>query len=289
VMGLAVSPANSVPRVAMLAFDGSIAVRSLLSRETAVLPPFLKSVRRMRWSPDGRTLAIVGDDRRVWLQSADDPDSRVALPKQKGEIRAFAFSQDGSQIAFAAGVVRNQPEYRLCDTRTGDEIVALGEANPSPISAIDWQPNQPRLAEGRADGHLILREMLGYRVESVLLEVGSGIDALRWSPDGQTLAVGFRNGRVGLYEVRSRSWLWQDDSHPGAITSLEFSPDGRLLLSTGTDAVVRLRDALAGDSLHLLRGSNARSAGAAFSPDGREIWVAGYDRQVRVWDRPIGR
>jgi|GEM_PF-3288089 len=286
VMGLAMSPATA--QVAMIQFDGSIAVRSLPTRVTSVLPPLLKQVRRVRFSPDGRTLAVVGEDRRVWLQDTVDVDTRVGLPKQKTDIRALAFSPDGTRIAYSAGVVRNRPEYGLCDTRTGAELVALGEPNPSPVTALDWQPNQPRLAEGRADGRLVLREMLGYSVELVLLEVGAAIDIVRWSPDGQSLAVGFRNGRVGLYDLRSHSWVWQDDSHPKEIASLDFSPDGRLILSTGTDAVVRVRDVTTGDSLHLLRGSKARSTSAAFSPDGREIWVSGTDRQVRVWDRPPG-
>ena len=66
--------------------------------------------RRLRWTPDGRSVAFIRTSRRVsnlWGQPIDGGPPRQLTDFKDQRIANFAYSRDGKQLVFSRGVVNS--------------------------------------------------------------------------------------------------------------------------------------------------------------------------------------
>jgi RNA polymerase sigma factor (sigma-70 family) len=93
-------------------------------RELDPLPVDNEGIGRAAYSPDGATVAVGGDGRRVTavrLIDAATGKERLRIPfRDLSGFKSFAFSQDGKTLAASAG-----SSTRLFDTATGKERVRI--------------------------------------------------------------------------------------------------------------------------------------------------------------------
>jgi WD40 repeat protein len=78
---------------------------TLLDTDTGLVKRRLKGsqegVGAIAFSPDGRTLAVAGADRRITLWNVATGEVEIALSDQVGLVKSLAFSPDGADLAFA--------------------------------------------------------------------------------------------------------------------------------------------------------------------------------------------
>ncbi len=78
---------------------------TLLDTETGLIKRRLKGgqqgVGAIAFSPDGRTLASAGADRRITLWNVATGQEEVTVSDQVGLVKSLAFSTDGADLAFA--------------------------------------------------------------------------------------------------------------------------------------------------------------------------------------------
>jgi Ca2+-binding RTX toxin-like protein len=187
---------------------------------------------QVRWSPDGRRIAIAGGTlpaTRIRVANADGTASHPVSSARTGEDDSNpTWSPDGSRIAFA-----RYGSYGSDLSRMGIWIVDLRRGEEHQITrmfawSLDWAPT----------GDLIAADTtLEFPAEVVLFrDDGTPVRAFRppglssfetgvsWSPDGSRLALGggFVVDRAGhtvaTYAVGSRSDL--------VVRSPDWSPDG---------------------------------------------------------------
>jgi WD40 repeat protein len=277
-------------------------------------------VNSAAFSPDGRTLAVGGQDGHIGLWKvatgrrtatlaegssavgvAFSPDGqtlavgdaanntglwdvatgrRTATLPEGSEISGVAFSPDRQTLAVGDSAGR----VRLWNVARGQQIAALAEGNS--VSSVVFSPDRKTLAVGDAAGRIGLWDVARGRRAATLTE-GSPVSTVAFSPDGQTLAVGDSAGRVGLWEVaRGRRAATLAEGSP--VSTVAFSSDGQTLAAGDSAGRVGLWDAARG-KLPASLAEDGPVASVAFSPNGQTLAAGDQGSHVGLWDVATGR
>lgn len=78
------------------------------------------------------------------------------------------------------------------------------------------------------------------------------------------------------------------DGHTETVWAIAWSPDGQQLATAGSDATVRVWNALTGEDCVVYRGHKESVYAVAWSPDGKWVASGGGDKTVQVWSATDG-
>ncbi|WP_148591364.1 WD40 repeat domain-containing serine/threonine protein kinase [Aquisphaera giovannonii] len=241
--------------------------------------------------PDGRVLAVAGDDGRVhrWDLATGlplGPSIGPGLPRRVTDLFfGVAFSPDGRTLAAAVG----DPAVRLWDAATGRPAgVALD--HPSPAFAVAFSPDGTLVGTGDADGVVRLWDAATGRRIGPKMRHGAGkIKALAFSPDGTLLASGGADATARLWKVSDGAAASPPFRHGSHVNALAFHPDGRLLAAGGEAREILYWDIATGRPAGRPPGLHLVCRSLAFSPDGRLVLGGFVDNTARVWELATGR
>ncbi|MHC5541136.1 WD40 repeat domain-containing protein, partial [Singulisphaera rosea] len=203
VESLRISPDGKLMAVA--AHMGSIALWDIASRSRLSTFTHPGHIRDVRFSPDGRTLAVGGGARHdepggsarmpgaltLW----DVPEGRPRFPPlgQKGWINSLAFSPDGQVLG------------------------ASSEGN-----------------------QVILWDVTSGEAKTILRGHTDAVQAIAFSPDGKLVASGGRDLSLKLWNSRSGELRATLQGHEADIADLKFLPDSSTIVTAGYDATIKL-------------------------------------------------
>ncbi|MEU9337041.1 XRE family transcriptional regulator [Streptomyces sp. NPDC048290] len=263
-------------------FDGS-AVLWDLDRSVMVSHP-LRELGALALSPDGRTLAVAGNDSDVELWDFTGRRPLAVLSGHAGVVRSVMFSPDGRTLATGS----NDGDIRLWDVRTRREKAAFS-GHLGAVQAVAFSPDGRRLASAGADQKLRTWDVAGDGEALTLDGHDDYINAVVFSPDGRLVATASDDGTIRLWDTDARRSTAVLGGHSGAVRSVAFRPDGRTLVSGSNDGTARVWDVGTRRSTAVLTGHTGAVRSVAYGPDGRTLASVSNDGTVRVWDRAGSR
>lgn len=170
------------------------------------------------YSPDGRSIALITDD-RVFVYTfseSDDPLEYVGVPEDDG-LRTVAFSPDSSRLA-AGGTAGVAYVWRL---GTAGGVQTLTPVNLSPdVTALAFPPNNASLFVGRTNGEVLQFDLsngaqaFAYNPFEAGTFDSEDVLTLAVSPAGTRLLIGSAINRVALFDLATNRRVNQ-------ITSLD--------------------------------------------------------------------
>jgi WD40 repeat protein len=272
----------------------------------------------LAFSPDGRTLATGGSDRKVRLWDAADGRRLRTLTGNTDEVVSVAFSRDGrtvvaagkdgtlrfwdetggpawaaSRAAATGGSIAFSPDGRILAVGYEDGTVRLYSTTGGPtreltghsliVTTVAFSPDGRTLATGSEDRTVVLRSLADGKILATLGGHTDGVEAVAFSPDGHTLASGDWAG-VKLWDLPGGKLRRTLTGHDQRVNAVAFSPDGRTLATAGSDNTARLWDLAGGQTRIVLNGHRDGLVTMAFSPDGHNLATGSWDGAVRLWD-----
>jgi WD40 repeat protein len=200
-------------------------------------------------TPDGKTIALAGDDARCEFDAAPCQfvdlynSADGTLLKRLGPYRAIvyelAFSPDGSRLAAAAG----KQGLFVWDNPLGEQP-RVATAVDAAYSAV-FNATGTYLATGAADGAVTLYGTdLSQPLRRSPGRAGATFAKLAFSPDGTNLAVGYESlSKIDLYYIPelSRAYEVNTSFSDRDLTHVTFSADGEFLYAGGNYDVAGYR------------------------------------------------
>jgi WD40 repeat protein len=241
-------------------------------------------VRAVAFSPDGKLLASVGDDRkvRVW-----DPAAGTALAAHAGQARQMtevAFAGPGAVAAAGWG---DDGSVRLLNARTG-KVAGTVAVAAGGVDSMAVSPDGRWLAAsgGGEKARTRVWDMRTGKAVATLAEAGR---ALAFSPDGRTLATQDVENTcdIRLWSVPDGNPFGRLRSPTGFVRVAAFSPDGRTL-AAGAGWRPRAWDVQTEKEAAAYRCDSEVDA-VVFHPDGQRVVTAEELGPVRLWDLKTGK
>ncbi|MBS0261296.1 MAG: hypothetical protein JSS02_05015 [Planctomycetes bacterium] len=179
----------------------------------------------VRFSPDGKLLAIGGVGLRVALHSVGtDGPLRYFAARDKGRLTP-EFSPNGQILA----VGNRNSTTRLFDVASGKMLHEL----PTRMShELKFDPTGKILAVAYFNGNLALWNVETGKVIKRANTPAKQLFSVAWAPDGQLLATAGQQGAVTLWDAKDLRPVATLDS-PESVRCVRFNPAGTHLVFAG--------------------------------------------------------
>ena len=278
--------------------DSSIRIWKLIKRSDAVTGSLhdnevirgrnSECFARLRFDPDGVSLASSSHDVRLW--HFGNNAGRMIL-KQPTDSSGNAFevrlSPDNQWVAIA---LDREPAVELW--RTNGEFIRTIPLENAPAGGLAFGSDSKTLASASLylqlwsvpEGKLIRKfdgEDIVHRDNYVSVSSdgrffasANGNDFHLWSADGEHIRKFSGHG-----DIKSPSGY----GYSTTITSIKFSPDNKLIASASLDNTLRLWT-LNGDHVAVLEGHKDHVLDLSFSGDGKYIVSSSSDHSIIIWD-----
>jgi WD40 repeat protein len=269
-------------------------------------------VERVRFSPDGKSLAAVDSTctASVWdvatgmrLVTLTTPNRYLDAPT--GNSANLAFGPDGKSVITYCSSDSFQAAARdtvLVWDITGRLIATyqVPSAQAGTAGGLALSPDGRTLAIDTGTGTVIFRDMSSGRVTRAIStgqvggsNNGQGGLALAFSPDGKLLATAGPTGTIDLWSAGTGALLRSVPAQTPQVRELVFSPDGTTLAVASQDSVVRLwrvpdlslEAALSATPQTLTaNGAELTANQVAFADNGSTLVSVNNDGTAQVWD-----
>ncbi|MBI2422733.1 MAG: hypothetical protein HYV27_07875 [Candidatus Hydrogenedentes bacterium] len=255
-------------------------------------------VSALAWSPDGAVLARGGLTTVSLFAAANgqlDTASRHELPGHAGQVRALAFSGDGTLLAAAGGKEARAGEVILWDTANRTPVRTLA-GHSDMILDVAFSPDNATLVTCSYDKHVMLWNVADGALKHDLTDHVDAVFAVAFSADGRYLATGAGDRTVKLWDTAAGERLITFSDAEKAVNTVAFSPDGRYLAAGSADKRIYVWDVPASaeqftqsaTSTGVLAHSKFAHDGGvillAYAPDGKSLFSTGEDNRIKIWD-----
>ncbi len=242
----------------------------------------------VRFSPDGRWLAVGTAEGQVHLWSRGEGRVLHSFPAHQSRLQALVFSPDGGWLATCCDQGGDVAVWAV----PGGKRRRVLESGTDRLTALDYSRDGQWLAAGAMDGSLFLWGAQDGRLAHEARAPDASVHHLRFFPDGQRLlSVGLLDSdfpddgpgqpMLHIWHVESGRLL---TSRRARSHQLELSADGRQLLYVPwRNPALCVEDAMTGEEPRtLMLVPEVESHG--FSPD-CGVWVTGHrDCTALVWE-----
>jgi WD40 repeat protein len=260
-------------------------------------PPGCFPMRSCAWSPDGRFIAMGGDDRAVTVFETGSWNVTRVFTGHQGSVLTVEFSPDGRYLASGSGTDKvemnnaaDENDIRIWDLENGTQVADL-RGHRDGVMEVKWSPDGKRLVSASDDKALRVWSAANWSLQGELRGHTLGVLCADFSPDGTQLVTGSRDYTVRLWNLSENASgfaQWQKWPAPNCVRSVDWHPGGEYIACSGVDETqLVIRNATTGAVLRTFTESaGTRSAvmSARWSPDGEKLAAgAGKEATLRVY------
>ena len=246
-----------------------------------------ETVGSVVFSPNGHTLAVFGDMRKMqlWDYRLQILKGSLAGPYDRRPTEVV-FSPDGNTIA----IVDINQTTQLWDVMTMKLKCTLEGSTDNVANegmeyfSVAYSPDGSTFAIGSEDGTIRLWDTTTGKLKHTFIGNITSVGSFCFSPDGKTIATRSFTGTVWLWDtITGRHKLTLDYAVSGE--SIVYSPDGETIaiIVYGT---IFLLDATTGEQKSMLEMGVEELF--SFSPDGTTLAAVNESGIVQVWDTKGG-
>lgn len=248
------------------------------SRCDGFAPDGVNPLRACCFSPDGRYLAVGGDELVISVFDIETWEIEYELRGHTGSILALDFSPNSSYLASGSGTDKVIPQNagenqtRIWDMDTGEQVKVL-KGHRDGVLAVKWSNEGTRLATASDDRKIRVWEFPSGNELMNTSGHTSGVLDIDWSPDDSLLITGSRDYKIKVWNSTSgeeRS-SWPDHN---CVRSVDVHPAGDLAATSGVDLTLKIRDMDTGTELKVIKDGvkqHAMVMSSRWSPDGKYI------------------
>jgi hypothetical protein len=286
-------PAGPLPPVAAVAFspDGKRLASGVYGRvtvwdlETAKPVKFLTNVlgavNDLKFSPDGRLLAVAGGQpsARGDLRLFDTTEWKLvhSLGGHLDTVSGVAFSPDGSKLASASF----DKTVRLWDVKAG-KLLHTFAGHSDFVYAVAFGPDGSWYATVSKDRTGRLVDAATGKGVLTFSGMNDEVLAVAVRPDGQIATSGFETA-VSWWDPKTAERVRRTGGPGVAVHELAFGAKGTVLAVAGGDGTVRFYDPKSGNATKTVQAGSAVFA-VALDPAGKRMASGAADGTVKLWD-----
>ena len=235
------------------------------------------AVRRVRFSPDGSTLAIIGNEQ--YIVDANDGDRISNFASNDDAVADLIFSQDSEYFAY---VNKGSLTIHTVDGEDFSEFEFEGSCTVFGADCIAFVPHVKGIASTGSENGFNLFFLNGEKITH--FPTANKINGIAVSPDSQTIALAEEDGRIFLHLITDLTNEVQIGGHDGDVAHMIFSGNSERLVTVGRDDdQTRVWDVATGELLHVLP---AVGNPTDMSVDDSGQWVAISEDSglITLWD-----
>lgn len=255
-------------------------------------PPVITA---MRFSPDGKTLAISGN-RELLIQKSDGSGLVARLPGKAERILSVAFSSDGKLLVAGGGTPAQFGEVQVWDV-AASKLLRSATLTTDTVFGASLAPDGSRIAVGCADNTVHVFETATgkeiYKIgnhENWVLATVFGVDSKRFVSAG-------RDRAAKLIDAKTGAFLENVNLLRGELSAVARHPKKDIVVIGGEERypyiylMDRPRNMKIADDTTLVRKLDRQDGAITaldWSPDGSRIAVAGLSPDVNLYDPETG-
>lgn len=280
---------NSDGRLVIVYDQGGLAVISADEAETlAETDAHTASFTQVVWSPDGATLAGVGNNSLVYFWRTSDWENIETLAAHEYGTFGLAWSPDGSQFATAGG--DNVLRIWEFDSFEEDTEWSPDTAEVGVIERIAWSADGDALYLGTSLGKVLVWNIDDEEISYQWQAHEGDFSVMTLSPDGALLATaGEQAWPVQVWDTESDELLYTLSRPTDVVRAISWAPDSTYLIVGGMDNMVRVWGLLHNDVPGEWEAQNGSLVTAvAWAPFGSAYATGGWDNEIHLWDALSG-
>ena len=242
------------------------------------------SVTTLRFSPNGRVLAVGCGDGLVRLIDLESYQIMAAPLVHRDPIRSVQFSPAGDLLLS----VTEGNEARVWEVASGRHV-------SPPFRHLDhiyhaaFDHSGRRVATAGADHLVKVWDLAGESARRNEWVESDAVTAVAHSADGHYVAYSVKSGAIKVRDAGTGVLVGPSQlNHGGEVQYLRFDPESERLLSAGFAGRARLWDLNTGGQLHEFKHDDTINF-ALFNRMGNRLITASRDRRAILWNVETGQ